>query len=61
MTNSEFQEIGMYLQIAQIADQIQASELKGLAVDFARYKLDKSGPTGLVTEPAKIVEFEKNG
>lgn len=57
MTNSEFQEIGMYLQIAQIAAQIGANELKEAAVDFAKYKLQKSAPLG-ITE-SKVVKFEK--
>lgn len=60
MTNSEFQEIGMYLQIAQAAHGFGAEDLKRMAVDCAKYKLEKSGPVGtMLTVEPKIVKFEK--
>lgn len=62
MTNSEFQEIGMYLQIAQIAHSIDAVELKARAVDFADYKLQKAAPSGIlnVAPEIKLAKFEES-
>ena len=59
MTNLEFQEIGMYLQIAQAAANFGAEDLKRLAVDYAKYKLEKAKPLGVIECEAKIVEFKK--
>jgi hypothetical protein len=60
MTNTELQEIVAFLQVAQLAANVEAEELKKDAIDLATAKFTKANCSVIEAkvEP-KVVKFEK--